>query len=145
MPSVLDLKGMQSTNLPATPAAGAQWTTTLDLNYTYEIICIHFQLATAVAVANRYPAIRIHLAPALDVDLAFIAAITASLTVQVNLWAGIATPPVYTANYFSGSLPSPLILKGGTSITSAVIQLQAADELTDVQILARTWANPHTA
>jgi hypothetical protein len=69
-------------------------------------------------------------------------AITASQVVYIQHWADLGYAIGYANNRLTIGIPANMILSPSTIIASLVLDLQATDTLTAIQIYARTWAMP---
>jgi len=126
---------------PAAPAAGANFTTTLDVNFQSLIHAITFRLVTDANAANRYPGISFTY-PTGEVFIFMPGtAITASTTANVYLLPGLGTAVSYTANRYCSGLPTDFYVPRGTVVASYIANIQAGDQLSVMSVVLRRWAD----
>jgi len=121
------------------PAAGANFDATLSEYTAFEILAIHYRLATDATVTNRRPGISFQDVGTDLFQLVCDETIPASQTIHVVAFAGMGGPSWTHTNYCHFSLPTGLILKGNDHLQSLVVGLQAGDAIDQVAALGRAW------
>jgi hypothetical protein len=139
MRSVPHDAGVREVITIASPFAGADFQYLLPNNFRYRLDMVHYQLVTDANVANRYPGLRITETGLYDSYLHGLAAITASLSVNISMWPGLSAIGAITASYYTMSLPRGLYLSPQTNIYSHVAQIQAADQLNNIYLYFTKW------
>lgn len=139
MRNPLDAIGNITTLLPANPVAGSNFTYTLPDNHVYKIVCITFRLVTDATVANRHIGVVFVDGAIHTLQLVTGANVIASTTVTVAGWQGLADKETQVSNVLTFGLPTDLYLEPGTVINSNIKQLQATDQVSQIQIYAHTW------
>lgn len=137
--SVLAKQGSISTLLPAEPPPSDDFSYTLPAGYRYQIMCVRFRITTDVNVANRYAGLVLTNTGIHTLYIFNSTAIAASNAVMVNFWTGLEVAGSVAVNRLDSPLPTPLYLEGGTTIGSDVRQIQAADQVDQIQIYTRFW------
>lgn len=128
--------------IPTTPAAGAQWGYVMPAYYRYKICAIRHTLVTSAAVANRYPGFTFNSPAGLTIHCHGHTAIPASTPTTVTAWAGLGVDAALSTIRYNFSLPQDLYLNGGDSITTNMLNIQAADQIGDSVIYVQAWALP---
>lgn len=117
------------------PGGGINYTVPPD--WSLEVLNIAFLLTTSAAVANRNAFVVATLQGAIYMTVNSALALTASNTWTVNFNRAIAS------NLISGTVANinlpEVFLVPGTALTIAAGNIQAADQITAVRILALVW------
>lgn len=120
------------------PAAGADFVVTVPAGVNWLLRSVRVQLVTSVAVANRFPTLRLDDgAGHIFADLPAGAAIAASLTNQITWANGLTNAVVNTANI--GGLPTECRLPGGFRILTVTANIQAADQYSAMALELETF------
>jgi hypothetical protein len=128
---------------PANPGAGADLAVTVPSGGPTEwwkVLAITFQLVTSATVANR----NMRFTCGEYADQCAAINVPASTTVRYKWYAGApntdaALLVLSGVNYYNRALPSELLLFNGATIGTAIINIQAADQISAVRILAQVW------
>lgn len=124
-----------------TPAAGANFTTTVPGGRAWVVKAINFTLTTDATVANRGPLVRVSSEGRTVVEVAAEAAVTASSTAVITFGDGLGTESLLgtqTAPFIRDCLVLP-----GDTIASAVVAIQLGDTLTAVNLWVAEFYYPH--
>jgi hypothetical protein len=125
----------------ADPAAGTNWSYLLPNNYTYQVEYIRYRLATDATAANRVHAISFTDIGNLYLQATPNLAQTASQTIDVT-WSNSPTNSLNATNGLGNlTMPTTPILPGNHTIRSAILNLQATDQISDIDIYLRKWVN----
>lgn len=136
-------RGTVLVEVPANPAAGADFVYSPPLYTFAKVEAISYTLVTDANVANRYPGIQISYPPGYTIYHTPGTVITAGLTSIITLWVGGPQTPSFVANRYTGSLPDNLWLEQGVTLSSEIRQIQVGDAITNVRLLLRRWADPN--
>jgi len=125
---------------PADPAAGANFSLSVNANARWQIISVQFQVAFDATAANRRVNVHgfdstdiIHRQSALNFG-------TASITVEYD--CNIATGSAYQeGSVLNESIPLPdqLYLNIGHSIRITISNIQTTDQISDVRLRVKQW------
>lgn len=126
------------------PAAGAEWSYAVPSGRHIRIYSIRFTFATDATAANRRPHI-VH---------------SRGATTYQEMWSTTVHTASVTRNYscsptgwISGDLddndqfiplPSPFIIRGGDTLATSTVNIQAGDAYTAITIYGELWMNPST-
>jgi len=121
--------------LPTAPAAGSEWTTTVPANKIWEILAIHYHLATSATVASRIPKVSFTDGTSQIAECRTVSSQLASLTYEHTL---SPNTPVLTlvGGLVGGPIPK-LVLNAGAVISSTTDLIQAADQYSQVVIYVK--------
>ena len=113
---------------PAAPSAGADWSLTVPGGVRWRVRSIVAKLTTAVAVANRVPALLLSDGTSVFMASAATYNQAASKTLNYAWYPDAQSPPAATAGAWLG-LPFPDVwLETGYVIASSTANMQAADQ-----------------
>jgi hypothetical protein len=121
-----------------TPAAGAEINEVVPTFRRWLLLALKASLTTGVAVANRFPGVRITDGALTSYLIHVSIAQAASLTQGFNFAPG---QPFFndTTGNFLIPLPQPIWLKAGFQLKTDTVALQAADQWTAPQYLVMEW------
>jgi hypothetical protein len=122
----------------ANPAAGADWTFTASAAVRFRVVSVNAQLLTSAAVANRIPRMLIDDGANIVSNGAPNQIVPASTTSQVTgtttvTSAGANIPDVLC------SIPGNAILKPGWRLRSNTVNIQAADQWSNIWLNLEQW------
>lgn len=126
--------------LPA-PAAGAQWSYTVDGRYFERVISIFALFQTSAVVANRFPLVRI-----MDANGSIIAEVPLGATIVAGtLLTGclmLAAPSFATGagGAVNGFFPD-ILLPPGWSISTSVTNMDVGDQWSNIRLLMQRFPN----
>jgi len=124
------------------PAAGADFSQTVETNSIWVVQSLQFTLTTDANVATRV--IKVTLAQAAVVMLTLSAQFTqaASLGVTYGFYAGNNDINASPGGQVQRSLPDRYFLQEGDIIASAITNIQATDAFTLIQLRILEWLHP---
>jgi hypothetical protein len=125
----------------AAPAAATDFVYLLPNGFSYEVQSIFFTLTTDANVISRF--VRLHYLDAAIViaENTNELAMTATSTWRISAAIGLSTQAAAATSERSLPLPHRYIMPGNFSIRSLIISLQAADQLSDIEITLKKWVN----
>ena len=141
--------GVNQNQTVSNPAAGANFSTTLtqNTNLLYNVQNIRFTLVTGAGVANRYACVQFQAPAAGPIWLSACSpdAQVASSTVSYNFSIATGISPVITVVAGANpdvtiGLPALVQISDASTIASAVVNLQAADQISNI-VIRTQWAN----
>lgn len=119
------------------PAAGANFTNTIDAGVVRRIMAVAFRLVTDATVATRTPGLEVVVGGIVAVSPLPGATQAASQTKDFSfsdVGQGLVSTPV-----LSNCFPSDLYLKGGDVLRSQVVGIQAGDQLSNIVMVYEEW------
>lgn len=123
------------------PAAGADWTLTVPLNFRDRIQSFNAQLVTSATVANRI--VRVQNISGLGGIIwqsAAQQAIPASTTAQVS-GSSTNVPSITDPTTVNLALPSPDFLRSGDKLAVSTVGLQAGDQWSNITVELEQWVD----
>lgn len=122
------------------PGAAANFVFKLEESYTYEIQSAYMQIVSDANAANRNLVIQVHL----GTDLIFAAPATGLQVASETLYYSFALnhEPIdlsATSGWMIARMPGPIILPGGTTISSLVDSIQATDQISNIRFFVKRW------
>lgn len=127
------------------PAAGAQWSYTVDGRYYERIVAVSVKLVTSAVAANRFPLLTFADANGTAVTAVPLgSAVAASSTINSYLTAGAPGFDLGPAGGQFGYIPD-LLLPPGWSLRSSVAGMDAADQFSGVVLLVQRFPNDATS
>jgi hypothetical protein len=126
----------------AAPAVATDWTTTVPAALIWKILSICFDFNTDANVANRSILIDIESGALALGSYLYFGNHTAGVTIVYTASAS-PTDNYHDAYYHrSMALPPNLWLPGGTTIHSAIANMQVGDQLGNVGMIVEQWIQP---
>jgi hypothetical protein len=123
----------------ADPAAGMNWSFTLDPVFHVILHAVHFTLVTDATVANRFCNILIRPPTAEILSVASGIAVTASLTTVITYWEGWPLAGVVAASRMTLPLPNDFFIPRGSLVQCDVRGIAGADQISDIVLWFRKW------
>lgn len=133
--------GWQEPVYLADPAAGAEWSYTVDGRYFERVLAVRWVFTTSAVVANRVTRVRVDSA-----DLVAVASVPGSGTVvassvlRTHLVVGAPAFASAAAGFAYGFLPD-LLLPAGWQLHSVTAGLDAGDQYSNVRLLVQRYPN----
>lgn len=139
MTFALERQGSLIRHAVTNPAAGANFSLTLDPVFHAILHAVTFQLVTDANVANRYANIIITPPTAEVLSCATAVAHVASSTVVYTYWEGWPHTGAIAVNRCTLPLPNAFFVPRGSLIGSDIRQIQATDQLSNIVLWFRKW------
>lgn len=124
-----------------TPAAGANISESVPANAKWRFIAMTFTLVTSVAVANRVVLVQFGAAGLPFVNCGPSTVQAASISNPYMVGAGLLNLPA-SSLVINIAVPLSILLTAGQTITTAVANIQAADQLSAPQYEVEEWLIP---
>lgn len=121
------------------PAAGANFTMTLDPVFHVILHAVTFTLLTDANVANRYANIIITPPTAEILTCATTVAHVASTNVVYTYWEGWPHVGAIAVNRATLPLPNAFFIPRGSLVGSDIRQIQAGDQISNIVLWFRKW------
>jgi hypothetical protein len=120
------------------PAAGADFVDTVPANTRWLVVAVAYQLAAAVAVANRTPVLTVDDGANVIWETFNNVAVTSGQTAKYRAGAGVTLNTVNTLDV-QDALPEALLLPAGSRIRSVTGGIQAADQFGAIFYNVEEW------
>lgn len=136
----MDVQPTPFTFTVGSPAAGADWTTTINANTRVMLVGVNAQLVTAVAAATRTASLKItdgaNLLYLVDATSTQIASLTYIYSGYPNGFSGGIAG---THQYWP--LPAPFLLGPGYTVSSVTANIQGADQWSLISLATLVWCD----
>lgn len=125
---------------PADPDPGANLLFLLPNNFYYKLISFKFRLVTDSTVISRFLTLEISDGGDELFWTQLTTTIAASQTKDIFTAPFGTTPPNTSAGQIGMPWPIDIYLKPNWNFTTTIVNLQAADQISDIQIALERWA-----
>ena len=122
-----------------TPGAGVNLSETVPTAARWQLLAFRFRMVTSATVATRVATIEIDDGTTSYLDISPNQTQTAGQTCTYNISPGGATGTSNADNRFLVPIAAPFFLGAGHRIKSSVLNLDAGDQISQVQYLVREW------
>lgn len=123
------------------PAAGAEWSYTVDGRYYERLISARWRLTTSAAAGDRAPVFRLADADGNVVTSVAAAGLVAPSTViDINLFPGLSALSTFTATTTWGFMPD-MMIPPGWSWSVVTGSLDAADQESGIVLVVQRYPN----
>ena len=123
----------------ANPASGADWFYLTPNNRRYELVGVRFVMTTDANVANRN--INLQISVGVDIKVAIPMSVVqpASTSFKYQYLQGVHAPTLLPSNNELMALPPRLFIPANYLISTTTVNIQVADQFTDIELLFNTW------